>query len=88
MVEDVSGVMRGVLALEGSLPAVSARVSDKVWRARKTSVPSLKTTVMMDSPSMDSERSDSMSPSPLIMVSTGRVTRTSTCSGERPGASV
>ena len=86
--DDVSGVMRGVLTPAGSSPAVSASFSASIWRARKTSVPSLKTAVMMDRPWMDSERSDSMSPRPLTIVSTGRVTSSSTCSGDRPGASV
>ena len=72
MVEDVSGVMRGVWTPAGSSPAVSASFSASIWRARKTSVPSLNTTVMMDRPSMDSERSDSMSPRPLTIVSTGQ----------------
>ncbi len=51
-------------------------------------MPSLKTAVMTDSPEMDSERNDSMLPRPLMVFSSGRVTSTSTCSGERPGASV
>ena len=88
MVEEVSGVMRGALTLTGNWPAVSASFSASIWRARNTSVPSLKTAVMMESPWMDSERNDSMSPRPFTIASTGRVTSTSTCSGERPGASV
>ena len=88
IVEDVSGVMRGVFTPAGSVPAVSTSCSPSVCRARNTSVPSLNTTVMTDNPSMDSERNDSMSPRPLTVVSMGRVTRASTCSGESPGDSV
>ena len=88
MVEEVSGVMRGALTLVGSSPAVSASCSASIWRARNTSVPSLNTAVMMDRPSMDSERSDSMSPRPLTVDSIGSVTSSSTCSGASPGHSV
>ena len=88
MVDEVSGVIRGVLTLVGNSPAISASCSPSIWRARNTSVPSLNTTVMMDRPPMDSERSDSMSPRPLTIVSMGSVTSNSTCSGARPGHSV
>ena len=44
--------------------------------------------VMVDNPAMDSERNEAMFPKPLMVFSRGRVTRTSTCSGDRPGASV
>jgi len=38
MVEDVSGVMRGVLTVSGKAPEVSASFSASNWRARNTSV--------------------------------------------------
>ena len=84
MVEEVSGVMRGALTLLGNSPAISASCSASVWRARNTSVPSLNTAVMTDKPSMDSERSDSMSPKPLTVDSMGSVTSSSTCSAFMP----
>ena len=88
IVDDVSGVIRGVLTVAGNTPAISASFSASIWRARKTSLPSLNTAVMIDKPPMDSERSDSISVRPLTIVSIGSVTSSSTCSGERPGHSV
>ena len=88
IVDEVSGVIFGVFTPTGSWPAVSPSLSASIWRARNTSVPSLKTTVMIDRPWIDSERTDSWLPRPLIAVSTGRVTSCSACSGERPGHSV
>ena len=61
--------------------------SARSCRAWSSGVPSLKTMVMTETPWMDSERIDSWLPSPLMAVSSGRVTSVSTCSAERPGAS-
>jgi hypothetical protein len=52
------------------------------------SLPLRKTTVMTERPWIDLDRSVSIPEIPLITFSMGCVTKTSTCSGERPGASV
>src|SRR3954470_10975510 len=49
---------------------------------------SLNTAVTTESPWMLSERTESRSDAPFTELSTGRVTSVSTCSAERPGASV
>ncbi len=49
---------------------------------------SASTAVMTESPWMDCERTVAIPSTPLIASSIGLVTSTSTCSGERPGASV
>jgi hypothetical protein len=49
---------------------------------------SASTAVMTDRPWMDCDRTAAMPSTPLIASSSGLVTSTSTCSGERPGASV
>ena len=59
IVEDVSGVILGVFTPKGSCPPSSPSFSASICRARNTSVPSLKITVMIDRPWMDSERMDS-----------------------------
>ena len=52
------------------------------------SVPERKMAVTTDRPWIDWERIDSRLPDPLTAFSIGRVTSTSTSSGERPGVSV
>src|SRR3990167_6789344 len=58
------------------------------WRAKYTSVASVNTRVMMDSPLLLSERISSSPGRPVIAISSGTVTKRSISSGERPGASV
>jgi hypothetical protein len=59
MVDEVSGDIFGAATPAGSEPAVAPSFSASSWRASRTLVPSVKTTVMTDKPWMDSERSDS-----------------------------
>ncbi len=58
------------------------------WRAKYTSVSSLNTSVISDRPGLFSERISVSAGRPVIAISTGTVTKRSTSSGERPGASV
>ena len=85
---DVSGSSVGARVPIGSCPAAWTRRSLTIWRARMMSVPSLKTAITLENPWIDSERIDSRPPTPFTPFSTGRVTSCSTCSAERPGASV
>ena len=88
IVAEVSGDMVGAFTPKGSSPAVSTNRSASICRAMWMSVFSLKTAVITDRPAMDSERSEAMLPRPLMVCSIGRVTSASTCSGDKPGASV
>ena len=88
MVDEVSGERVGARALSGSWPVRVPSFSAMAWRARWMSALSLKTAVTTLRPWMLSERTESRSEAPLTAFSTGRVTRTSTWSAERPGASV
>ena len=67
---------------------MAVRRSATNCRALNTSVPGWKMTERTESPWIDEERMLSTPAKPLIEVSIGWVTSTSTCSGLRPGASV
>ncbi len=71
--------MRGVTSISRSVTS---------WRAKYTSVVSVKTRVMMDRPLLLSERISTRPGMPVMAISSGTVTKRSISSGERPGASV
>ena len=88
LVDDVRGVIWGGPNPAGSPAATAARRSATSCRSRKISLLGWKMTVMTEIPWIEPERSDSIPCSPLRTFSIGWVTSASTCSGERPGASV
>ena len=85
--DEDKGIATGITP-KGRLVDRLAKRSLMSCRLRYTSVFSLKVAVMIDRPCMDSERTDSIPTKPLIPVSIWRVTKPSTCSADKPGASV
>ncbi len=86
--DEVSGLITGGGTERGRRGTASTSRSASAWRARKMSVPGASTAVMMERPWIDCERTMAMPATPLMTSSIGLVTRISTCSGAKPGASV
>ena len=88
LVEDSGGISTGCRAASGRRACTCAIRSPTICRARMTSVPRSNRIWTDDRPSTDLERSVIRSGTPFTAVSIGTVTRLSTSSVERPGASV
>ena len=88
LVLEVSGPIFGARTPAGSCAPPSASRSLTNWRTRKISARSANVAVIALSPWMLSLRSAASWGVPLSADSIGRVTSSSTCSAESPGASV
>ncbi len=86
MIEEIGWICAVTPAGRESRAAASR--SAACWRAATTSAPQSSSTVTIESPTADEERSRSVAGSPASARSSGTVTRASTSSEARPPASV